>query len=374
MYWVDAWRSEILAVDPWSGDIRVLDLGWKSGLEQELTSVLLQKRDDGLQVSDRVQGPAAIWRAQHDTGFLLEYKVPLTIVSVDQNLQRYPAKAGTDLMLFDSPDSSPGTTESQKIRSLSWLHGSYQTQPVGDHGWMSFASVRRISEADSSSWAYRETFIFVKGSDWQVLGDGIPALVDPSKELLQNYHLVYLPYMAEVHGNGFALLLEQEPRLLRFRPGDELELLPEFPEDFGYRPHLLGPDSRQTTWQQDELSFYRTLERSDLAAAIFSIENRLFLLAKKMETPDRAAWWMVQLNPDTGGEIGRFRIPVRSDAFHLTVIPGPEVTTFVEKEAAQGTRDSLPFLQVRSMVHVPTSWLTGPLDGVLAPETQAQCW
>ena len=368
MYWVDAWRSEIIEVDPHSGEIEVRELPWQNILEEQWDRWLEDKTRQDQLGRPPVQGPATIWR--NDEGYSLEYRVPLGFVYVDQNLSLSPNKAETTRVLSESekiPDTAVG--EKRARHKKSWLHDSYQTIPLGS-GFMGFATIR-ATKGDGAAYSWGEAFVYVENSSFVRLGQNIPALDNSSSDLVQQYSRFYMPYMASVGDVGFALLLEETPSLMRYQPGFELEVLPNFPEDFATRPRLEARS--QLTNIQNEFEWYHTLQESDLAVALYSIEDHLFLLGKKMERPHRAAWWMMELDPDSGAELHRYRLPIRPDALHLTVVPGPRVTTFIEKQAVQAARGGLPYLQVLSMTHIPTSWLTDPGEEVLDPKRRIPC-
>ena len=369
MLWVDAWRFEVLKVDAVTGAISVVDLPWKAELEaqwQERLNARVEK--EGLK-RPRLQGPVSI--RSDGENLLFEYAVPSSTIALPvsnfSNGSRLDAlKASVETVrasevnVMDSlvavSSARPEWTEKALSRRPPQIHSTYQmVELAGGH--LAFASIRFSSSEGKHE--FEESIVFVEGDRFLDLGADLRRSETPAStfEERRQYHLVYAPYLAEAGDVGFALRLLERPRLMRYVPvpGGRLEVLPDFPADFG-RP-VLRRDPTLTVFQND-LNDYQELERTDLAAGIYSIDERLFLLGREAMLKGRGNWWAVELDTTTGREIRRVQLPVRHDAAHLTPVIGPGTVSFVEKAAVQPLTRSAPYLQILSMTQLPTSWLT----------------
>jgi len=214
-------------------------------------------------------------------------------------------------------------------------------------------------------------------------------VVDEVASLLVGVHYAReMPYLAavteedhgidrEVESNevAFILFMGKQPSLgkVMYENGivKSIERLPEFPQEFKNRPTLV-PQPEMTQPQEISL-YYQTMEKSKLAAGIFSWAGDLYLLGKDAaERSGKTAWFLILLDQNTGEGISRVRVP--TDAPHLLVTPG-DYWSFLEVGSAQegfGPRDVL-YMKTESMVLVPNSWLRNPFAGDLDPAARAHC-
>lgn len=352
LLWVDAARQEVqevtLEADSLRAAVAPTNPTWMPAFRQRTRTKL---RVD-------IQGPASIWRT--DSGYHLEFKVPAEMLHVDGGVQRLGAHSLT-------------ASAAQKGNSVLAV---FNLSPMAG-GYLAFGDIVEAGPPDPPNSA----FFYFEPSGRLDIFETIPATRVSRNQYTRNY----LPFLAAIDNDredsmagdkqqqtGYVLLLEERPQLATVKPGwPGLERLPDFPKDFQTRPSLeREPALRgQRIWEQ-ETKWFRTLEQADLAAGLYARDNSLFLLGKKMED-QKPGWWLVKLNPATGGAVFKRRIP--TDAAHLTVIPGDRYWAFVEKGRVKSITNGAPFTRIKSLVLVPATWLESEDGGRLDSKRRVHC-
>ena len=326
--WIDAARGEIQRVAA-NGEIELADVPTHQAL---------------VAAQPRLQGPSYIWN--RPTGFQVEYKAPAQIFNLGAQLEEVSA--------FNVEQSA------NKAAGVSVL-ATYGIAPFASGGFLSFADIIEASAPNPPNSA----FVHMQASgDLQVYGD-IPVgnesknqdKISVNARVRDQYTRYYMPYLTTIKDDGFILFLNEKPTLAKVGTDGSLTHLPKFPEEFQHRPVLSRNRELRFDYPEQELEFYQQLESSNLAAGLYSWGDELFLLGKKTKgsQPARADWWMVNINPVTGEQEYKKRLPTHAP--HLTVIPGPRFVALVEKGHVRPITDSqAPYTPIREMLLVPTPW------------------
>lgn len=251
----------------------------------------------------------------------------------------------------------------------------YDMVPLGDGGVLAFADVIVTARREADGERYVTGFVYFDGKGRTQIFREIGDSDDVFNQYTRN-----APYMATLIDRGgkrgqeeevaYVLFLDQKPTLAEVRYGAEIRDLDLFPGDFQSRPRLVRQHemygARQATL------FYKTMEMSTMAAGLYSWAGNLYLLGKlPAEENGDTAWWLVRLDPATGGELSRVRLP--TDAPNLTIVPG-EHWALLQKDAVVGVGAlHAPYMQTRSMVLVPNGWIADPDAGNLDVEARSDC-
>ncbi len=110
-----------------------------------------------------------------------------------------------------------------------------------------------------------------------------------------------------------------------------------------------------------------------MSVSIFARDQHLYLLGKGARDKRGATpWWLVELDPQDGSELNNVRLP--TDAAHLTVVPGGDFWALIQKGPVQGVGSfHAPYMEISSMVLMPTQWLKAASSGVPLSEFRKKC-
>ncbi len=226
--------------------------------------------------------------------------------------------------------------------------------PIAD-GILAFADFKKPNPSADSRFDYGSGLVYFDEIGLQQLFFEIP-----SDETGIHYLRDMRYVVALTDDVGYMMILEDRPRIIQVQIGvDRYRELPFFPEEFQSRPNLAhlhgmhGP--RQAT------AIYEVYEQSKMAAELLAWNQKLYLVAKDTMTAEGdTAWWLLQLDPETGEELSRVSVP--TTAPHLAVAPG-EHWAFVEQGPVQGTgRYHAPFMYTASVVFMPGDRLAAPAE------------
>lgn len=299
----------------------------------------------------RIQGPSGIW-PYRSQGYLIEFKVPWKLLHIDENFR-----------VLEEHSPNPETALGE--------YGSYPPflmAPVGDSGFLAFGDV---TEEANREGAYHSALTFFDlDNRLQVFEE---TKVRVGTEVRDRYSLNFMPYLAGNSEAGFILFLDDEAAIGRFEPGQsKVTRLPDIPKGLRSRPNLKRvrgvPGTRQA------FLFYQQLEKEDFAAAIYTLgPDNLYLLARKaLHDREKAAWSLIRLDPITGAEQYRKRLP--TEAANLSLVPGETFWALIEKAPVRPLPiESAPYMRVTSMVVLPASWLEAENEGRLHPHLPVVC-
>ncbi|MEM9558465.1 MAG: hypothetical protein AAGC60_29705 [Acidobacteriota bacterium] len=380
MLWADAYRTEILRVNGETGSIELVFLDWDSSLKEALKKDMNRVYPEifGKELWElskayyRPDGPTAIKRDQN--GILLQYTTPTSLVRVPESIDAsltdgslsYRLLAGTEQLNSNvvSPDQSTAHSQPSSVRFIS----AYQLEPLGD-GFLAFATIKPTCDTSDPF----EAFAFVTpsaGVQLLKVEGGVDSDIDPclarlaavEGELAVLHQASYMPHFAAVGNLGFILNLGTTPSVLRFDPAGFLSVLEAVPASLLDRPDPLELKTERLGPGRQYLQ-YKAIEKAALAAGLYNIEDRLFLL-KKSIVSDATRWSLIDLDLETGSIQGRYWLP--SSANHLTLVVGDSYVTLVEKGPVQDIALGGPYMQIRSMTHIPTEWFSNHSDSPLA--------
>jgi hypothetical protein len=254
------------------------------------------------------------------------------------------------------------------------LEVAWDWTPVAE-GFLGFGDLHaEKGPSDEGGWVSAFVY-FDRGGLRQVL-HSVPTDADARELYVNNRHL------ATLGETGYYLTLEEEPRLHAFRPdaGVATDLAPlpaEFrswpapSQDDGWRKAKnLGP--RRNT------AFWKLAERSTMPVGLYAVEDpatgagALYLLARQPAAGTSTTWWLVQLDPASGAERARVRLPTA--AAHLIVAPGRTAWAFIEKGPVEGFgQHQAPYMETRSMLVVPGGWISDLGTSPLRSASAAEC-
>lgn len=218
-----------------------------------------------------------------------------------------------------------------------------------------------LTFADFETWS---TFVYLDtDGSFEIFAkletvDDVRGVPDHVREL----YLRDFSYITSLGDSGFVLVMDEAPWVGKAVRGNPMVTrLAEFPMDFDSSPKLLRDPrwlGRSEMTNRQLFQWYRTIEASRMATGIFSWNGRLFITAKEeLEDDGTTAWWIIELNPETGGEISRFRAP--TSAHHIDLIAG-ETFGLIEKgsiELVGGFPGEALFRETSSLVLFPATWL-----------------
>ncbi len=168
---------------------------------------------------------------------------------------------------------------------------------------------------------------------------------------------------------AYMLFLDEQPAIGRIRSRTlQVEILPEFPADFRHFPSV----AETNEWAEAGFglahtrAFLEVVEKTPrVALGIYmdQASDKLYLLARSNSFSPGVGrfvqWWLIQINGETGAEVKRTPIP--SSSAHLTVVPGRELWTLVEKDPVErifvNRKVSGPFIKTSKRTLLPSSWL-----------------
>ena len=353
-------RSAIWSV---SGDeLLVVDTLNRSNRDQRPTQKLLALSERGQLLSDSHSlYPSAALRTAFGSYFL-ENSRGYEILRLDDRWER----VGSTSFRAATRDGND-----QQTAIYDWL-------PTGDGGFLAFGALRR-SDQGPRELRDKALLYFDQAGIQQIF-----YRLEAGSEERWHYYSTETPYLATLErgmtledgttleeDRGYMLFLREEPAIGEvIRGRDGVHELPFFPDDFRSRPRF----ERQKHWTGPERStrFLKTLENSKTAMGLYSWGGSLYLLAKKAITRDReTAWWLIKLDPRTGVESGRVRLP--TTAAHLSIVPG-DFWALIEKGPVAGIGPyKTPYRRTDSMVLVPADWLEDPHAGRLHAERRVAC-
>lgn len=314
-------------------------------------SSLLPETGPGDKSEQPLVKPASVRRAA-DGQYLVADEMTGRIMTLDAYRDRDPV--GQELL-----DTKRLSSEGRSISR------TYDWEPLGQ-GVLAFADVMFSPEVGAPA------FVYIEGSNITILHE-----LAERDEVRNQYHR-NLPYLASLNGRGYVLFLDRWPVLGRVdEEHDSIELLPEFPEDFRYRPPLV----RNPRWKgpRQATEFYRIFEQSTMVAGIYADSQHLYLVGKGPSAANwDTEWWLIEIDPDSGSEVARSPLP--TTAPNLTVVPGDEWWALIEKGPVLGLqpRDA-PFMSTTSIVTVGRDWLadrssrTKSFDPQPGPSIQQSC-
>lgn len=215
---------------------------------------------------------------------------------------------GGDLLLFGDVRRPQATPEEQ------WKSGFFRV-PLNDP--QNFQSLHEISPYDPARLFYR-------------LGT---------------------PLIASQAGTGYMLLMEERPRIVRYKKGAAgFESLRSFPPELAVRPTL-------PAWSRfdDYAPLMQAVERSTMPVALLGWEGSLFVLGRRPAANGTGTEWLLsKIDPKTDTLVWTTTVPLPS-AHHVTVVPGPKQWAFIQKGVAKGLFNQ----EVKSLYLVPASRLRG---------------
>lgn len=231
---------------------------------------------------------------------------------------------------------------------------------------------------DVSTFAYlgqSDKFLGKEGpSEIYAITSDSPGVAKSTRELF----LEDFSYLTSIQGIGYALIMDETPWIAEIKPGVPIvRRLEEFPVDFRSCPKLeRNPDwnrtpeeaRRMAAWQH--LQFTEQIRDARMPAGLFTLGNeKLVLLAKDAMAEDGTTeWWLIQVDPTSGAEMSRTRIP--SVAPHINIIAGDAIAV-IEKGPLELLGDPPGighFREINSMVVFPSTWLESKGLGIKAGE------
>lgn len=244
--------------------------------------------------------------------------------------------------------------------------------PLGERGVLIFGNFFETDDPRNPVFVYYDA----KSAKSIVYRERTLSLAERDGETAFYFYLyLNMPFMASFGGTGYVLFFEGEQASLgRVEAGGkEIVSLHALPEDFRNLPHLSDDflrlrETRDGPRQATRL--LRLAEGSRMPMGLYAWNDILYLLAKeKIDSLGETIWWLISLDPQTGEETGRIELPSR--AAHLTVVPGDEFWTLVEKQRVQpqGARGA-PYMRTASLIMTPSTWLT-PGQGIRTLHTSS---
>lgn len=265
------------------------------------------------------------------------------------------AKAGSALSL--------GTTKGGGRTGLSSLYSNWVTR---GSTFIGFGSVARAELANSQYDASRGFELgFVKGRVSAALGQFQEVELLEATEDNDLYLLGFPYFAANDDGLFFVRMVGDRAALMRVREGTTpaLEELSAFPEDFRTVPKLgpnLGPSTTAPRFAQ--------IEKQTMIVGLFGQGKFLYLLAREPDAGQGQQWFLFQINPAEPKPRGRVRLPTTAN--HLSVAVGPDYWYLFERGGVRGWGDQ----DIKTVVRVPTAWITVPTTSPLRPEaSQVRC-
>ncbi len=237
------------------------------------------------------------------------------------------------------------------------LSTTYSWQPV-DEGFVGFADLEYPDIRGPGQ--YKSAFVYFDSDGLkEVIGRTMEALSD-----VRNHYLRSMPYIATLNGGEdvFILKMEEVPSVVKLQLDQGAIIsdkeLKGFPKDFRTCPKL----ARNPEWirarkgARQATTFYKKFETSKMAAGLYSWDGQLFLAVKDAMAPSGMTdWWMIELDPQTGSELGRVQLP--TGAAHVTIVPGHENFAVIEKGQVEALgRFDAPYMPIASMMLVPSEW------------------
>jgi hypothetical protein len=232
--------------------------------------------------------------------------------------------------------------------------------PLGEQGVLIFGNFFETDDPRNPTFVYYD----VDSTKSIVYRERTLSLAERDDETAFYFYLyLNMPSMASLGNTGYVLFFEGEQASLGKVEAGAAEIvdLHALPEDFRNLPHLSEDflrlrETREGPRQATRL--LRLAEGSRMPLGLYAWNDALYLLAKdRIDAAGETKWWLFSLDPQTGEETGRTELPSR--AAHLTVVPGNEFWTLVEKQRVQpqGERGA-PYMRTASLMLAPSKWLT----------------
>jgi hypothetical protein len=241
---------------------------------------------------------------------------------------------------------------SEAVRAGATVETLWLWEPAGDQDLITCSDVKETSGLAGQKVDWRIAFLRIplaNPAHFTVLGGGWD-FRDP----INLFCRLGLPYAAALGDTAFILAMEESPRIYRNEKGSaDLEPLEAKPPSFGRRPDL--PESPT---KLDYHDLMQSVEQAKMPAGLFGWKNDLYVLNRKPAGDGSTQWSISKIDPRQDRLVGT--APLRSNAHHLTVIPGPDQWAFVEKGVANGLGDQ----EVESLFFVPASAFTNLRDGI----------
>lgn len=212
----------------------------------------------------------------------------------------------------------------------------------------------------------------------------------PSDEVIYNYATDNTRrFLTSLGGVGYVLFLEERPHIGKVEVGVEgVRDLPFFPEDYRHFPSVAA----NPAWQKaagsrgaDQVRvFMEIVEESTMVTDLFagrdesSDQGYLYLVAKgRNRGAEGTPFWLLKLDPESGREIARLSLPIRTSAAHLTIVPDyHNFWTVVERERVVELKSDrglpAPYMRTGSMTLIPAVWLEDP-GKVKSDRSMASC-
>ncbi|HWM94764.1 MAG TPA: hypothetical protein VN493_28685 [Thermoanaerobaculia bacterium] len=147
---------------------------------------------------------------------------------------------------------------------------------------------------------------------------------------LRPYFRLAHPYLAGLGDTAYIIMMDGDMGLRKLGSedqvlDDEKNKMKAFPE------HLKGEDAPKFwDWAERE-EFPRLMEeveRATMPTGLYAWDNALFIVSRSFER-GRRAWYLSKIDPVRDKLL--WTVPIKSDAHHLTVVPGPKEWAFFEK-------------------------------------------
>ncbi len=172
-------------------------------------------------------------------------------------------------------------------------------------------------------------------------------------------------YIAVVGRNGFMLVWEPEPYLLRIELASEsfrreTQRL-NVPADLRSRTIVRNhPDWKLTVRPAEQMMLHFELVGNHSGtASIFALDSKLFLLSRVINEIG-VQWHVSMLNTIDGTEVARMALPVSEKTHHLTIAINDRSVAFLEKGAVENMAAEgwvAPYLPIRNLLILPRTWI-----------------
>ena len=131
--------------------------------------------------------------------------------------------------------------------------------------------------------------------------------------------------------------------------------------DFPRAPRLIRDKSLHGIKQLE--TFYKLFQDSRMPIGLVadSSTGSLYVLGKDAMRDQRTAWWLVEVDPQSGEKLKSTRLPTH--AAHLVApVFGEERVTMIEKGLIHLIGNRVVFRETDSMVVTPKAWIDGSVS------------
>lgn len=158
-----------------------------------------------------------------------------------------------------------------------------------------------------------------------------------------DYYLVGHKYITGLGGDGYALMMNGKPEIIKFPRSENKKLkLNVFPER--YRAFRV-----QAANQRTEEKIFKEIEKLTIPVGVYGQDGLLYLLTREPNGDGRTSWFLHQIEPSLEKILGHLKLP--TSASHLTVVNTDHNWYVFEK----GSVESQGRQQIESMLVIPNS-------------------